>query len=63
MCALNYQALATLTDVCEYCHMRQSMTSTLITSMGLRYAVSMQLLIDINKLGAALALMPAVWYG
>jgi hypothetical protein len=31
--------------------------------MGLRCAVSMQLLIDFNKLAAALALMPAVWYG
>jgi hypothetical protein len=43
--------------------MRQSMKSTVFTIMGLRCAVSMQLLIDINKLAAALALMPAVWYG
>jgi hypothetical protein len=44
--------------------MRYSMISTKIYNMGLRCAVSKQLLIDINhKLAAAaLALMPAVWY-
>jgi hypothetical protein len=31
--------------------------------MGLRCAVGMQLLIDINKQAAVLALMPVVWYG